>query len=427
MFSGSLIIGGGLSGLSLGLKLSGGGRRVLILESEREPGGMARSYPVERITFDFGPHVFRSTDKSLIDWVRSLNRMNEYQSKPGTHKYGQVFDHVIPVITWENMSKLPKPIRDKAMKEAKLFIKKQSTDRHDNFEEAIESQVGPTLCREFFSEYSRKWWGVDTKLLSAELAPTRLRIGDDSSYSHITTGHIEPRRELYPAEGGYGAITEALMRKISDLRNIDVKTDSRVTDIHCDDGKVSGVVINGEEELPLEGDVYSTAPLTDVSAMLGKQASLKYRADICVFLVFKRGDFKEFEKSWLYFPEKDIAFGRLCNTGHFSKNNERKGLIGVTAEITCFRGDSTWRTENDELVSRVLDSLESLEFIKDRTVVAAQAIKEGSAYPLLTVDYNEGRQELITEIKERASNLKLVGRTGAFQYLNSDAALSLSR
>lgn len=423
MISSSLIIGGGLSGLSLGLRLSRRGDRVLILESESNLGGLARSYPVEGVVFDFGPHVFRSRDDSLIDWVSSLTKMNEYQSKPGTYKYGQIFDHIIPVITWENIGKLPKNVQERAITEIRGL--RRDRDFDNNFEDVVESQVGETLCREFFSEYSKKWWGIEPKLLSAELAPSNLRIGDDSSYSHITTAFMEPKREFYPAGGGYGSIPNALINKLSTLHNATVRTDSRVTDLVCEGGRISGVVINGEEELPVKGEVFSTAPLTDIAAMLGEQINLNYRADICVFVVLEGKNFRKFEKSWLYFPEKNIVFSRLCRAGHFSVNNEKKGLIGITAEITCFKDDGIWRMENDELVSKVLDSLEGIGFINERKVVAARVIREGSAYPLLTVGYNNVRKEFINNIREIASNLILIGRTGSFQYQNSDAALSL--
>src|SRR5690606_25404556 len=52
-----IIIGGGVAGLGAALRLARSGRfRPLILEREREPGGLARSLHFKGLSTDLGPH-----------------------------------------------------------------------------------------------------------------------------------------------------------------------------------------------------------------------------------------------------------------------------------------------------------------------------------------------------------------------------------
>jgi len=426
MWSDSVIIGGGLAGLSLAINLSRSSK-VLILESESNLGGLARSYVVKNVVFDFGPHVLRSNDSALINWISSLVKLAHYKTNPGTYKYGKIFDHVIPVITWNNIYRLPKNLHGRIKAELEQLNRRKGFNTALNFEEAIISQVGETLYHEFFGEYSRKWWGIEPRSLSAELAPCNLQISETSSYAHITTAFSKPRKEFYPIRGGYGSIADAIVNKLSKLRNVIIRTKARVTDIVSDGGKVSEVIINNKEELHVEGTVYSTIPLTDVASMLGISTDLKYRADICVFMVVKEEYSRNLDKSWLYFPESDIFFSRLCWMGHFSKYNENTGLRGFVAEITCFKGDNIWNMRDEDLVYQVLDSLLDIGFIRHDNIVAAHVVKQAYAYPLLTVNYDKEKRKLMNKLKEVASNLIPVGRTGSFKYWNSDAVLSLAK
>jgi len=54
----SIVIGGGISGLLMALALSKNGKKVLLLEKEKQVGGICRSYEVGGYMVDTGPHIF---------------------------------------------------------------------------------------------------------------------------------------------------------------------------------------------------------------------------------------------------------------------------------------------------------------------------------------------------------------------------------
>ena len=54
----TLIVGAGITGLTAAYFLSKGGERCLLLEKEEDIGGLCRSYKLDDIIFDLGPHLF---------------------------------------------------------------------------------------------------------------------------------------------------------------------------------------------------------------------------------------------------------------------------------------------------------------------------------------------------------------------------------
>ena len=67
-----IILGGGISGLSLAWKLSSKGLKVHVLESESEVGGLAGTLRKDGYCMDIGPHSFFSDDSEIVDTVLEL-------------------------------------------------------------------------------------------------------------------------------------------------------------------------------------------------------------------------------------------------------------------------------------------------------------------------------------------------------------------
>ena len=75
------ILGGGLGGISLAYFLQHIERikKIEILEKENEPGGLCRSFNINGINFDIGPHVIFSKDVETLDLM--VNILGDNKSK----------------------------------------------------------------------------------------------------------------------------------------------------------------------------------------------------------------------------------------------------------------------------------------------------------------------------------------------------------
>ena len=232
--------GRGLAGLSIGVNLTRRGSPVVLVEKESEVGGLGRSQCVQNVIFDYGPHVMRTSDGNLVEWISSLVNLRQYHTRAAIYKYGKLFDFVIPVIPWSNIGRLPSSVVSKVQAELKSLTAPPTDSEATNFQDFIVKRVGTTLYWEFFGEYSAKWWGISPKLLSIDIAPRGLVIGNDSSYAHVTTGFAVPKREFYPENGGYGSIGEALYNLLL-RKDANFLLNSKVTDVETDGQSVTKV------------------------------------------------------------------------------------------------------------------------------------------------------------------------------------------
>jgi protoporphyrinogen oxidase len=413
----SVILGAGLTGLSYAYgELKKKNSSVIILEESKEIGGLMRTFDFDGFLFDFAPHIFRSKDEKTMKFTKNLLGHNYHQvsSNPAIFKRNQFFENVIPSVTHENLEKLPSETKEKVTKELKNLPAEIDLS---NFKNCIASQIGETLYWQFFGEYSRKWWGVDPKNLSSDLAPKNLAINRSKSYGHITTDFERLSDEIYPTTGGIFEIAKALERSVKSLGG-KISANSKIKGLECDGDEIARLILEKdreETEIDLNSRlVISTIPLTSLCEMSKIENDLAYRGDICVFL--KLNGKKVFDSSWVYFHDSDVIFGRIHEPSYYSVYHAPRGYTSFCVEVTCFQNDSYW---NDAyLGEKVIQQLVDLGIIRESQEPAVLGVeKYGYAYPIHTVDYKQKLKEVFDKLSS-LKNLKVIGRTGSFGYLN---------
>jgi len=417
-FESYIIIGGGLTGLSYAYNKLKKGYGVIIFEKDKNIGGLMQTYNFGGFLFDFGPHLFRSKDEKVLNFVKELlgNNYHNIPSNPSIFKYGMIFDNTIPVITRRNIELLPENIKEKVKHELNNLDKNKEVDL-SNFKSCIVSQIGETLYWEFFGEYSKKWWGIDPEKLSSDLAPKNIKIDEKKSYGHITTDFGRVSEELYPIHGGIFEIVRRLAEKISNLGG-EIQTNYYVKDLDIDGDTINSIIVehnNEEFEIPVnDKKIISTMPLDKLCNMLNIRFDLQYRADICVFIKVRTEKLMDY--SWMYFHDSDVIFSRIYEPKYYSKYNAPKGYTSLCVEVTCFKDDKTW---NDKyLGDKVVEELISLNIIKKSYEPEILGmVKTPYAYPIYTVDYKQKLDKIFNEL-DTYKNLKVIGRTGSFKYEN---------
>jgi protoporphyrinogen oxidase len=160
--------------------------------------------------------------------------------------------------------------------------------------------------------------------------------------------------------------------------------------------------------------VVSTIPLTNLCKMLKIENDLLYRGDICIFLKLK-GD-RMFNYSWVYFHDHDIVFSRVHEPLYYSEYNSPKRYTSLCVEVTSFEGDSNWKDKY--LGERAIEQLIDLGIVKKSQEPEILAMeKYAYAYPIYTIDYKKKLERVFSKLK-LFKNLKVIGRTGSFSYLN---------
>jgi protoporphyrinogen oxidase len=129
------------------------------------------------------------------------------------------------------------------------------------------------------------------------------------------------------------------------------------------------------------------------------------------------------DQTWIYFPGKDIAFGRLHEPTNWSAAMAPPGRTLLVTEHFCFRDDATWNASDTELIETTVHHLEKLGFIRRHEARDGMVVRIPAAYPLFEADYRK-RSQILCDYLARFDNLQVAGRGGLFRCYNTDQAIA---
>jgi len=144
---------------------------------------------------------------------------------------------------------------------------------------------------------------------------------------------------------------------------------------------------------------------------------LKFRSHISLFITIDKPSI--FPDQWIYFPDKDIPFGRIMEPKNFSKKMSPDKKTSLLIEFFCWENGKIWDSSKEDLVEISVKWLEKFNFIKKSEVIDSFIHKEKYAYPVYDLDYKENLGK-IKNYLNRFDNLQLIGR-----YNNQDHALEM--
>jgi protoporphyrinogen oxidase len=433
----TVVLGGGLAGLSAGCMLSREGEWTTVIESSPEIGGLARTEKWRGCLFDLGGHRFHTTNAELLAFVKDLMG-RELISVPRSSKIclkGRYFDYPLRPMNalaglgpkeslailfdyaWEKMkapwhSRPPRSLRDKVVRD-----------------------FGERLFRIFFRDYSEKVWGLSCDSISADWIAKRIQglsLGGAIQNALMKKSGSFPATLddsfYYPARG-IGRISDRLCEEV--LKCGSVLTDTRVAGVHHNGSTVHGLTLRGgrgESFMPADAFL-STIPLPGLIRMLRPQppadilrvlSGLRYRDLLVVALLVDRP--RVTDQTWVYFPERKVPFGRLHEPKNWSADMAPPDRTVVVTEYFCFAGDKTWTTGDDKLAEQTATALENMDFLRPGELLDAKILRVPKAYPLFDIEYLE-KLDVVRTSLEGFKNLYCAGRTGTFGYLNMDEAL----
>jgi protoporphyrinogen oxidase len=433
----TVILGGGLSGLSAGYVLTKAGRAATVIERDHAVGGLSRTFSKDGFRFDLGGHRFLSGERT-VDAVLTELMDGELISVPRSSKIylrGKYFDY--PLRPLNAMFGMGIPVTVRILADyAKERVRRRVRQRPIvSLEDWVVSNFGRTMFSIYFKEYSEKIWGVDSSTISAEWVARRIKglsLGTAIKNAFVRSSGRGVRtlsdRFLYP-ESGIGRIAERLREKI-ETRN-QVVTDASVERIYRDGPTVRSIEVKDQRGTRVvEGGTFiSTIPVTQLvrkldppppRPVLDAAARLRFR-DLVVVAVMLDKD-RATDQTWIYIPEKDIPFGRVHEPTNWSRSMAPPGKTLLVTEFFSTRGDGVWNASDASLVDSAVDGLVRLGFISSQEVRDSAVIRVPNAYPLFEVGYRQWC-EVIHAYLGGFDNLLSAGRSALFQYYNMDAAM----
>ena len=419
MSNGTLIIGGGLAGLSAAWHL---GREARVLEASSTVGGLCRSYRREGYTFDISGHLlhFRRSEVRRFVAARLPGALVRHRRRAFVHFHGRLVHYPFQAHLYE----LPARVRDECLRGFFKAVgeKDEGAVTPGDFEGWLRHHFGEGIVKHFLGPYNRKMWRVPLRRIDPAWAAWAVPVPTPAQIQEA--GQPGANMQLgynpifsYPREGGIGVLARALAR--GDMR------------LHLGE-KVVGIDLPRRRAETFSGrswefeHLVSTAPLPELLRMTrGLSPALAAAADrlrsvsICVANIGIPRPAAQ-QAHWLYFPEPAYPFYRVGVATNFAAANAPSGHHALYVEATLPFGT---RTGCDELWPRIGRGLERAGFLEPGEKPAVlDLIHVPHAYVL----YDRHRARVLPGILAALAEhgVHSIGRYGAWEYSAMEDALA---
>jgi protoporphyrinogen oxidase len=431
-----VVLGGGVAGLTIAREIARAGRSVTVVERGVTVGGLARTFRCDGFSFDLGGHRFHSNNLEVVDWLKALmgSDLLRVHRRSRIHLQGRFIDYPIRLTQATRAFGARRAVRG-ALSYAGALA---TNHRHDavTFEDWVTRRFGRVLYEIYFKPYTEKVWGIRCNELSADWAAQRISV---PNLAETVRGAVFPPRhpaptavrQFYYPRHGYGTISDRLADGIATLRQ-DVLTSTSLVKLQFSDGDAVVEVLDsaGARRTIRCGQVISTVPLDALLkalvhepgiAQVEAESRLTYRGIVLIFLGVARAQVSP--DSWTYFPSPDLIFGR----SHEPKNWSAAMVPGASVtslalEVFSSPGEPSWESGDAVLVERAVGELEAVGWIRRGDVTHSWVLRVPHAYPVHNLGYAE-RFARVRRALDRYPRLRLLGRTGAFSYMNVDGVV----
>jgi protoporphyrinogen oxidase len=442
-----VVLGGGISGVTIALRLQELGFQAEICEAEDHIGGLAGTVRPDggKYCLDFGPHFFITQKEEIVDRITDLvaDDVVSFQRSAQLHVQGRFLDY--PLSAKNVMLNFP-PVDAIASVATFLWAQlMQSVQRtlgsdvpQSHFGEWAAANFGSHLAKVFFRPYTEGFWKLPCEQLSPEILPTSTRLNFMKSLRMMLLRKVSGQaqslteRELvlplrYPTRG-YGVIAEEIAERVLNMGGV-IRHNAKVSEVQATaEGGYIVVAHQSGQAVKLEADyVVSTIPTPDLVGMLSPAApatvrqsakQLGYLALIVLYAVTPKREL--LDTSYVYYLGR--PYHRLAEMDKFCDTLSPPGENMLAVEFSCHRADDLWTMSDQELFELSLPCLEQDGILTRRDVSKLFLVRAMHAYPIRYHGFQEHLDNVLGYVQAQP-NLDVLGRTGEYRYIDSDQCM----
>ncbi len=430
-----IIIGAGPAGLTAAYELAKNGQQVIVVEKDKQVGGISKTINYKGYYFDLGGHRF-FTKYPEVEKIWKEILPNDFLKRPRLSRIyynGKFFYYPLkPFNAFVNLG--PLKATSAILSYAKARIKPYKNP--DTFEKWVANQFGHRLYETFFKTYTEKVWGIPCSQISADWAAQRIK-GLSLSKAILNAFGLTGKNKirtlidefLYPRRGP-GQFWEAMAEKIQRL-GCQVILQAEARKIRLEGSSVKVTIYHQGKQEEIEGDkIITSAPLSETIMSLETKVpdvvyraaqQLRYRDFFTVCLVIKKRDL--FPDNWVYIHSPEIKAGRMQNFKNWSPEMVPDlDHTSLGLEYFCFSSDPIWKKNGQAIIKKATEDIINLKMVRETELLEALILKVPKAYPIYEPGYKEN-VKIIKAFLETIGNLQTVGRNGLHQYNNQDHSM----
>lgn len=425
------ILGGGLSAISAAyfLQENKSVDKILILEKEDKLGGLCRTFNTNGIEFDVGPHIIFSKDKEILDLMNGLlgeNLERHRRSNRIIHKKKFV------QYPFENdLSKLPKEDVDYCVN-GFLHNPYESYETKNMLQFFLKT-FGEGITNIYLRPYNEKIWKFDPSFMDVQMVERIPKPPKEdilkSAQGETIDGYLHQLYFTYPKTGGTEALIKAFISRLGS--KVKICTNSKVT---CVEKKGNKYKIKAENQIFETDRIISTMPVNEFchiykdsnmpEEIINASDNLKYNS-IIICIINVKPDYA-FENYAFMVADKNVIFHRISKLDFMGKYYHKENSTTYMAEITYRKNDLNDKSNNKQIIEKIIDGLKTIGFINSEDDINFYEIKRFE-YAYVIYDLNHRKNmDLIKEYFKK-QEIYLNGRFGSFEYLNMDAIIRQSK
>ncbi len=401
----TVILGAGITGLSIGYHLKKKNRDFIIIEKEKTPGGLCRNINIDGYTFNYTGHFLHCKTSYVQDLVRKLVPDIKTIKR---NSYVYLNKRVIPYPIQSNRRYLPQGTRIKTFLSYLLRNKKKP----ENLEEWFIHNFGKEMHNLFFLPYNEKLWKYPLKEISPDFLKSYIP-KDSYLYSEKTD---EYNAEFFYPEKGIGTLISSMAKNVKISRG-EVK-------------RVEKDYIYFEGEKIEYENLISTIPLPELLKMshingekfeAGK-VNLIWNSVLCINIGikgqlsfgisikgFKKNNLNPSKFHWIYFPDRKFPFYRIGSLSNISQRLVPENHSSIWVEVS-YRKNKL----DESIVDAVIKNLAQIGLLDREAIEHISQADIPYAYPI----YYKNCEKIVQEIRNylKKHNIILAGRFGSWKY-----------
>lgn len=479
-----IILGAGPAGLSAAYELlkRTDNYEVIIIEQDRQVGGISKTIATSYGRMDLGGHRFFTKQKRVMDtWMEILKPQGAPSKEeiklqiqnpfltPNSgdpekeddiflkrHRISRIyynhkfFDYPLKlnIVTMKNMGFLTTVEVGLSYLKAKIFKKDETS-----LENFYINRFGHKLYAMFFESYTQKVWGRNPKEISASWGNQRVKglsilaILKDNFRRVFQKGKDTTETSLiesfYYPKYGPGQMWQKMQKKIEAMGG-KVLLEHQVISIKRKGNRLLTVTVkNKKETKEIKGDIFlSSLPIKDlmhnITPKVPKEITtitenLPYRDFVTVGILVKKLNLEnkttyqtirnQIPDCWIYIHNKEVEVGRMQIFNNWSPYmvKDIHHTIFVGLEYFCNEGDGRFERTKQEWSNLAIQELIKMKFIDIDDVIQTHVEKVKKAYPAYFDSYDQIDQ--VIAYCNQYQNLYCIGRNGQHRYNNMDHSM----